>query len=260
MADRPDYDVLIVGGGPVGLLLGNLLDRKGLSTLLIEKKPAPPAESMAIGITPPSLELLQQLDLAADFVRSGIRVDLARVHEGRKLVGVLRFRGLDSPFPFILAIPQATTIALLEARLKEGRRVTLRRATTLLAVEQTGDYVTATMHRQGQPEREQATASLLIGCDGHRSSVRAAAGIALIKEKHYPAQFFMADFADTTDLGREAHLFFSRHGSIESFPLPERRRRWIMQANQWPQPPGPEDLAKWVARQTGHDLTAAECF
>jgi len=46
-----------------------------------------------------------------------------------------------------------------------------------------------------------------------------------VKKKNYPAHFMMADFVEETDLGAEAHLFFSCHGSIESFPLPKGFRR-----------------------------------
>ena len=100
MPSTPDYDVMIVGGGPVGLMLGNMLVQKGLSTLLIEKSPVPPAESMAIGITPPSLELFQTLGLDEAIINQGVRVELAKVHEGNKLAGTLSFQSLVNPYPF----------------------------------------------------------------------------------------------------------------------------------------------------------------
>ena len=52
---REEIDVLIAGGGPVGLVLANLLGKRGLRVLVIERRIEPPQHSMAIGITPPSL-------------------------------------------------------------------------------------------------------------------------------------------------------------------------------------------------------------
>ena len=45
-----DADVLVVGAGPVGLLLANLLGQAGMETLLLEKRIGETAPSMAIGI------------------------------------------------------------------------------------------------------------------------------------------------------------------------------------------------------------------
>jgi 2-polyprenyl-6-methoxyphenol hydroxylase-like FAD-dependent oxidoreductase len=56
----------IIGAGPVGLLLGCLLGKRGVSVTIYEKRMGPPACSMAIGITPPSLDILEQIDLKAD--------------------------------------------------------------------------------------------------------------------------------------------------------------------------------------------------
>jgi len=51
-------DVTIVGAGPVGLLLANLLGARGVRTLVFDKRTEPQTSSMAIGITPPSLEIM----------------------------------------------------------------------------------------------------------------------------------------------------------------------------------------------------------
>jgi 2-polyprenyl-6-methoxyphenol hydroxylase-like FAD-dependent oxidoreductase len=260
MASSPDYDVIIVGGGPVGLMLGNLLGRKNLNILLIEKTAVPPAESMAIGVTPPSLDLFQTLGLDETLVSRGVRVELAKVHEGRKLAGELSFQSLDNPHPYILAIPQATTIDVLEKSLLHDGRVTLCRETSLIDIEQAEQIVTARVKKADATEAEQITASFLVGCDGHRSIVRDLTGIKLTEEKEYPACFLMADFADSSGLGDEAHLFFSRHGSVESFPLPKERRRWILQTDHPINPPDTEFLIRNVLRRTGFDLKGSKCF
>lgn len=260
MVSSPDYDVIIVGGGPVGLMLGNLLGKKNLNTLLIEKTAEPPAESMAIGVTPPSLELFQTLGLDDVLINRGVRVDLAKVHEGRKFVGKLCFQSLDNPYPYILAIPQTTTINVLEENLLLDERVTLHRETSFIDIEQTGKMVTARVKKTDTAEVKQVTASFLVGCDGQRSIVRELAGINLIEEKEYPVFFLMADFVDNSGLGDEAHLFFSRHGSVESFPLPKGRRRWILQTDQLINPPDITLLIRDVQRRTGYDLKGSKCF
>jgi 2-polyprenyl-6-methoxyphenol hydroxylase-like FAD-dependent oxidoreductase len=51
---KTDFDTIIVGGGPVGLLLACLLKKQGLRVRVLEKRTQPIPHSAAIGITPPS--------------------------------------------------------------------------------------------------------------------------------------------------------------------------------------------------------------
>jgi 2-polyprenyl-6-methoxyphenol hydroxylase-like FAD-dependent oxidoreductase len=254
----PEWPALVVGGGPVGLLLGNLLGSHGIRTLVIDKRAASPAASMAIGLTPPSLTLLNALQLDQIFIAAGVRVDHAVVHGDRGRLGELSFRGLPSAYPFILSIPQAETVRRLQARLESWPTVTLRRGTELTALNQDAQGVTATLHDLASGWTEQVHSAFLIGCDGGDSRVREQAGIATTGG-NYPQAFVMADFTDSTGFASQAHLFFTRHGSVESFPLPGGRRRWIIQTEELLRPPPAGLLVDAVRRRTGIDLTGSDC-
>ena len=259
MSQTADYQVLIAGGGPVGLLLANLLGRKGLRTLLVEENVTPPEESMAIGITPPSLELLNQLQLDQDFVNRGIPVRRVEVFENDRPAGRLSFANLASPYPFILALPQADTIELLAESLAADDHVEVRRGTRLVSLEQSPGLVRVNLQPKGSPHIERISAAFLAGCDGHRSLVRQLAGLNRTAAKRYPVHFLMADSEDETGLGAKARLYFSPSGSLESFPLPGRRRRWILQTETHVEPPDGALLSRQVRRKTGYDLTGRLC-
>lgn len=252
------WQVVIAGAGPVGLLLGNLLGLHGIRTLVIDKRTTGPEASMAIGLTPPSLALLHSLQLDRSFTDAGVRVDQAVVHGDRGRLGGLSFRGLPGAYPFILAIPQAETVRLLEARLGDWPTVELRRGTELIAFRQDAAGVTATLTDLASGRDQPVRSDFLAGCDGGNSRVRSLAGIAATGGS-YPQAFIMADFADASDFAGTAHLFFTRHGSVESFPLPGGCRRWIVQTPQLLRPPPTGLLVDAVRQRTGIDLGDCLC-
>jgi 2-polyprenyl-6-methoxyphenol hydroxylase-like FAD-dependent oxidoreductase len=250
--------VLIVGAGPVGLMLGNLLGARGIKTLLVDKRHTGPDASMAIGLTPPSLALLGSLQLDSTFVAAGVRVNHAVVHGDHRRIGELRFHALPGNYPFILSIPQAETVRLLETRLADWPSVELRRGTELTSLEQ-GDESVKVALRQAQTGEEQSVeCDWLVGCDGGDSLVRKLVKIAT-HGGDYPQTFVMADFTDASGLADQAHLFFTRDGSVESFPLPGERRRWIVQTDRLQRPVPPGLVVESVLRRTGIDLTGTRC-
>ena len=62
-------EVVIVGGGPVGLLLANLLGLRGVKTVVLEQRTRMRRASMAMAGKPPSLEVLTPLGLDEVFCR-----------------------------------------------------------------------------------------------------------------------------------------------------------------------------------------------
>lgn len=217
--------ILIAGAGPVGLALANLLGRDHVPCTLIEKHVAPHTQSRAIGLTPPSLQLFKRIGVAERMIAAGVPVTVARVYDDTKETGALRFDGLPGEFPFILTLPQANTIAILREALVACESLAFMPGTELIGVSQEPLRVVAQVTRNGEPAAPMPGA-WLVGCDGRYSAARETAGFAAVHSFYKPS-FVMADYADPTDWGAEARLFFTSHGSIEAFPLPGASRRWV---------------------------------
>ena len=229
---RRRTDVLIVGAGPVGLMLGNLLGKAGIRTRIVEKRRRFPQRSMAIGIMPPSLRLLETLGLCRRFVAAGVRVERAHVHGDRRLLGTLDLTGMHAAHPFVLSLPQVETLQLLRDRLSRWKNVTLDMGVCYQSLAATEAGLRVALQDSEGRNTWQEEARFLVGCDGAHSAVRAQTGLNG-RHKVYPYSFLMADFRDETSLGADAHLFFTRQGAVESFPLPRGQRRWVVQTRQY---------------------------
>ncbi len=249
--------VLIIGAGPTGLMLANLLGDAGVPCLLVERRTERPAQSRAIGVSPPSLDMLASLGLAEALIDRGAPVRDAVVSNGRSELGSLSFRDLPGPHPFILSVPQYETMRLLEDRLRHRTAVEYLQGTEFVNWTMTGEGVRVVLRDIARQEDCHAEGTLLVGCDGSHSSVRRAGGLKS-RYKRYGVSFFMADFKRGPDLERKAALFFTREGAVESFPLPNGTRRWVVQTDAGPDDLTLADLVDAVGRRTGIDLRAAE--
>jgi 2-polyprenyl-6-methoxyphenol hydroxylase-like FAD-dependent oxidoreductase len=248
-------DVVIIGAGPIGLLLANLLGARGIPTRIFDQREQPLESSMAIGVTPPSMEILRRLGLDQVFQAAGVPVRHAEVHESRRRLGRLDFAQLKSDYPFFLSIPQARTVQLLHDNLAKFPCVKLASGVEFVGLTQKAGEVRTELRGVRSGDCFQVRSRLLVGCDGHRSAVRGAAGLK-VSEKAYAQRFVMADFTDRSGLGSEARLFFTAEASVESFPLPGGWRRWIVLANDLREEELPaEYLIRTVKCQAGFDLS-----
>lgn len=163
--------VVIAGGGPVGLWLAAELRLGGVAVTVIEERLARDPRSKALTIHPRTLEILASRGIHERFLAEGMRIPSGHF---AGLDSRLDFRALDTPFPFTLALPQARTEELLEQHARAaGARI--RRGNCVIGLVENAASVTVQV--EGPEGRYALEADYLVGCDGTRSAVRAAAGI-----------------------------------------------------------------------------------
>ncbi len=248
-------DLLIVGGGPVGLLAAALAAHEGFRVTVLEARAAPRGSPRALGVTPPSLRILDRIGIADDLVAAGVPIRHAQVWGNRQPLGRLSMDGLPRPFPFILSVSQVVTESLLRKKLAGfGENARLRFDSRVVGVDQDADGVTVTLE-----DGSRIAGCCALGCDGPGGVTRRLAAVP--PPRLLPRRFAMLDLPETTDFGSDAHLFFSREGSLESFPFgageePKRRRRWIAEIKDeaWEREEEdwiPDAVAQAVSRRAG---------
>jgi 2-polyprenyl-6-methoxyphenol hydroxylase-like FAD-dependent oxidoreductase len=215
-----DTDVLIVGAGPTGLMLANQLARRGVRTLCVDRRDGPARETRALGVQARTLEIYSHLGLAERAVALGKRGTGANLWaEGRRTARVpLADAGRHaSAYPYILILGQDDNEKLLGGRLRElGGGVEWN--TTLLAVEERGDHVVATLRDRDGGERR-VTAAWVAGCDGARSTVRELAGVGF-PGAPYDHVFYVADVeAKGAMVPDEVNVYLWRDGFHLFFPM-----------------------------------------
>ncbi|WP_037827030.1 FAD-dependent monooxygenase [Streptomyces sp. NRRL B-1347] len=168
---HPNSHVVIAGAGPVGLWLAAELRLGGARVTVLEARPEPSPHSKALTVHPRTLEVLAMRGAVEPFLAEGLRIPDG--HYGA-LDQRLDFSVLDTPYPFTLALPQVRTEALLEERARAaGADIRRGHRLTGLAEHASGVRVDAA----GPEGAYGIEAAYVVGCDGTRSTVRAAADI-----------------------------------------------------------------------------------
>ncbi|WP_026818370.1 FAD-dependent oxidoreductase [Arthrobacter castelli] len=247
-------DAVVVGGGPVGLFTGALLAHQGLDVQVLEQRTEPIRHSRAIGIHPPALEAFDGVGIARAIVSEGTRIRHGLLRSDGRTFGSLGFDGVSAAHPYIVALDQHRTEALIAARLEQLRPGSLRRGVQVRGLEQEADHVrlqVATGHGGSG-----LNARMVIGADGGNSLVRSACRIDVRTTVHGD-QYLMGDFIDETPDGRAAVIWLEPQGVVESFPLPHGRRRWVVRLQSPVTDPTPELLSGLIQARTGTAVAAS---
>lgn len=100
-------DIVIVGGGPAGMMAGLLFARAGLRTRVLEKHGDFLRDFRGDTVHPSTMEILDQLGLLAEFLeRPHNRIDRAVLRIEGEDLAIGDLSRLDTPAPFIAMMPQ----------------------------------------------------------------------------------------------------------------------------------------------------------
>ena len=219
-------EVLVVGAGPTGLTMANVLDRQGVSFRIIDTKGGPVEETRALVVHAKTMELLDKLGLADRAVEKGQRMGAVQVFGEGRPAGKLSFledgAGDRTPYPFALVLEQHRTERLLIDGLEEtGGRVEWD--TELVSLASTRDGARATI-RRADGSTESIEAGWVVGADGASSPVRHSLGLGFEGDT-YEQTLFLADVEMEWDYGsRQVSIDMTRAGFYAIFPMPGEKR------------------------------------
>jgi 2-polyprenyl-6-methoxyphenol hydroxylase-like FAD-dependent oxidoreductase len=191
MTGAESYEVVVVGGGPTGLLLANELALAGVSTVVLEQLAERSGQSKALNLQPRSAQILDLRGMLEP-VRKRAVDEIPAGH----------FAGIELDYaPWgerQLGIPQARVEEYLAGRLAE-RGVPVRRGNAVVAVDAGPDEVVVRTEastdsdrvgtadggrdagtggrRSGRDDGAEFRCRYLVACDGGRSTVRSLLGV-----------------------------------------------------------------------------------
>ncbi|KAJ9647977.1 hypothetical protein H2199_001754 [Coniosporium tulheliwenetii] len=191
-----DVPVLVVGGGPTGLLLAHLLSELGVRSLLVEKYPERLGAPKAHALSPRSLEICRQFRLDTKAIRSlgtkradAFWVNFVTDLSGER-IGVLPYERMDpavleSTPEMIHNIPQPSFEQFVAHVLSSDPQVEIRKGVAFVSCTQNENEVITTVEERATKNQFRIRSKHVVACDGARSQVRSQLGIESEGEDSY---------------------------------------------------------------------------
>lgn len=219
-ARSPDQDgpvrrhpVVVVGAGPVGLVLALDLGRRGVPVLVLDEAEGPGEGSRAICFSKRSLEICDRLGAGQAMLDKGVVWNRGKVFRDDRLIydfDLLPEQGHAFPAFVNLQQPWMETFLIQAVRDAQevGAPIEIRGRNRVEALVQAPDGVTLTVATPEGPYQVQA--DWVAACDGARSPIRGMLGLGF-EGRVFEDNFLIADVRMQADFPTERWFWFEPH-------------------------------------------------
>jgi 2-polyprenyl-6-methoxyphenol hydroxylase-like FAD-dependent oxidoreductase len=195
----PDFDVVIVGAGPVGLTLANILGLQGVRTLVVEERETLIDYPRGVGLDDEELRAFQAIGLVDRILPHTVPNQIWRFMSAKHRV-VAEMAPTDAPFgwPKRNGFVQPLVDAELLSGLKRFDHVAVVWGYRMRSCTETSDDVRVELISTGR-HLSTVRAGWVVGCDGGRSNTRQLMGVSFDGTTS-PTRWLVVDLA-TDPLG-----------------------------------------------------------
>lgn len=171
-----DAQCCIAGGGPAGIMLGYLLARAGVETIVLEKHADFLRDFRGDTVHPSTMQVMADLGLIEEFLKlPHSKIDHLDGWFGEEKVRIVDLRRVKTPFPFIALMPQWDFLNFLAEKGKAFSNLHILMNTKVTGLLREKDRVVG-VHAESKDGPIEIRARLTVGADGRHSTVREAAG------------------------------------------------------------------------------------
>lgn len=218
--------VLIIGAGPTGLTLANLLGQADVDTWIIDRKEGTVTEPRAVSIDDESLRTMQAIGLDDAVLRDvvpGYGVHYF-TRPGGRCFGKVEPTGKLYGFPKRNAFRQPLFEGTLRVGLERFASLKARFSHELMEFSQDHHGVRALI-RDAEGQMIEVNAAYLVACDGGRSPVRKQLGIEMVGSS-FSSRWLVVDTDQDNDPFWQTRVYCDARRPVVEVPGPHRTRRF----------------------------------
>ena len=248
--------MLIVGAGPVGLVLACELLQQGVAVRVVDRRARPAAvggtQSRAILVWPRILEQLRRIGVSDRMVERGHLLPAVDYFSSGKRRGTVHIDRLaDCAYPFILTLAQHHTEEILLDRLRALGGAVEHGVELAELHEPEGDLTAVLRHADGSTESTRP--AWLVGADGAGSTTRGLLGIDFAADP-IDITYGIGDFPISGTVPNTVQYYYSPNGIGVIVPLKDGYYRIagnIPHREEGDQRPPAELFQTMIAKRTG---------
>ena len=220
----PYFSIIIVGAGPTGLAIGNLLGMMGIDVLIFERNAGLSDIPKAISIDDEGLRVCQAMGLGHAVIENVLLDIDAHYISGKRYLAKVAPTIKRNGYPLISTFHQPEFESTLLQGLKRFPCVSIQFQHNVESFQQNDTDVVLSV-RAPEGILKTYMCAYMLACDGARSAIRRQLGIAM-RGSAFSQKWLVIDTINDTDPTETAVFFCNPKRPSVTVPAPHASRRW----------------------------------